>query len=239
MQEYCEKLKNPYINANDLMKLTKELTCNKDIKNINALCRLWLSEGIPYAFKDHPCYYEYLREYIAQEIGIHPKELTLVGSARIGTSFTSKPCGKEFNEGSDLDWTAISNDLFDLCKKDFIKWANDFKGGLIEPNNSQKKYWPSNYELALKVERSGFIDPKNVPAKPDLYKTTSHILNSMYKATLKYNDIMPIKIKYSSVRVYRSWKDFMDRLSLNLRHIAKDTKEMPKLGILFNQQNQQ
>lgn len=240
IQDYREKLKNPYINAKDVIKITQRLKYDDNNNIIKSLCRLWLSEGIPFIFREFPYNYEYFREYIAQELNIHPKELTLIGSARIGTSFTSSPCGKEFDLNSDLDWTAVSKDLFNLCKNDFLKWAEEYENNMILPGNDKiKKYWDDNLRIAKKVDAIGYVDANKVPVKPNLYPTTSHILEIMSRSVIKFNDIMPIKIRRSSVRVYRSWKDFINRLSLNLCSTARYQEGIPKSGSLLNQQGQQ
>ena len=50
------------------------------------LARLWLSEGIPFAFRQNPALYELIRAWIASRLGIDPKDVTLIGSARLGQS---------------------------------------------------------------------------------------------------------------------------------------------------------
>ena len=51
-----------------------------------SIARLWLSEGIPYAFKDCPGIYESVRTWLSSCLGIHAKEIGITGSAMLGTS---------------------------------------------------------------------------------------------------------------------------------------------------------
>ncbi|MFS6701099.1 hypothetical protein, partial [Staphylococcus aureus] len=51
-----------------------------------AIARLWLSEGIPFAFKKSPALYEVVRVWLGTRLNVDPKEIHLSGSARIGQS---------------------------------------------------------------------------------------------------------------------------------------------------------
>jgi len=66
------------------------------------LARLWLSEGIPFAFRKNPALYELIRTWVASRLGIDPKDVTLVGSARLGHSLFGKPFGSPFSETDDV-----------------------------------------------------------------------------------------------------------------------------------------
>jgi hypothetical protein len=116
------------------------------VTEVEAIARQWLSEGIPYAYKEVPGLYEVLREWIANRLDIHGKELTLVGSARQGCSLAPPPkLGKRFNHESDLDWAAISERLFYRCADEFNSWSEDFKKGVVLPRSTrEKEYWDDN-----------------------------------------------------------------------------------------------
>src|SRR3989338_4203942 len=98
------------------------------------IIRLWITEGIPYAFKDNPLLYEEIRTFIAKRVNVHTKEVTLVGSGRTGYSLKKKEWGRKFTPpNSDLDFTIISNDLYKKLVADFQKWVNDFHTRKIKP----------------------------------------------------------------------------------------------------------
>ena len=80
----------------------------------SVLARLWISEGIPFAFKDSPSQYEKFRTTLATRLNIDAKEISIVGSGRLG--YSMKPggeWGRKYNQvHSDLDWFAVSQCLF-------------------------------------------------------------------------------------------------------------------------------
>src|SRR5665647_3686824 len=66
-----------------------------------AIARLWLSEGIPYAFKSRPGVYESVRTWLGTRLDVDPKEVNLTGSARIGQSLAPSKLGSSFGKHSD------------------------------------------------------------------------------------------------------------------------------------------
>ena len=48
------------------------------------LARLWISKGIPFAFKQCPGLYEELRQSLAERLGLDAKQISIAGSGRLG-----------------------------------------------------------------------------------------------------------------------------------------------------------
>lgn len=93
--------------------------------DLEKFVRLWLTEGVPFAFKDRPIVYEALREWVAALLDIFPKDVSMVGSARIGFSLAPQKQLREFTVGSsDLDLFVVSAPLFGRLSK-----------GLVYPSN--------------------------------------------------------------------------------------------------------
>src|SRR4051812_38340910 len=109
----------------------------KDTNDVRyAVSRLWLSEGIPYAFMLHPRIYEALRTWLARRLRIQAKDITLVGSGRLGYSLSpNESLGRPFGTHSDLDVSAISGDLFKRLSDTFAMWREDFKLGRASPRH--------------------------------------------------------------------------------------------------------
>ena len=61
-----------------------------------ALARLWLSEGIPFAFRKCPALYEAVRTWLSSRLAVEAKAINLTGSARLGSSLSPKKLGKPF-----------------------------------------------------------------------------------------------------------------------------------------------
>ena len=110
-----------------------------------AIARQWLSEGIPFAFQKCPAVYESLRSWLSEKLDVEAKEISLTGSARLGTSLKNENFGKPFGPESDLDLFIVSAKLFQSMCDDFLRWSSDFQNGNILPNNKrEKKCWKDN-----------------------------------------------------------------------------------------------
>src|SRR3989304_1810539 len=102
--------------------------------------RLWLSEGFPAAFCECPAVYEHLRDWLGRCLKVHPKEITLIGSARIGYSLAPVPdFGRPFNDKADLDLSVISNSLFDRLASTFSAFTNDCMTGVVVPRHASEE----------------------------------------------------------------------------------------------------
>ena len=68
-----------------------------------AIARQWLSEGIPFAFQRCPAVYESMRSWLSGKLDVEAKEISLTGSARLGSSLKNENFGKPFGPESDLE----------------------------------------------------------------------------------------------------------------------------------------
>jgi len=184
---------------------------------------LWLSEGIPYAFKQCPILYETIRGWLARNFDIHPKEITLIGSARIGYSLAPPPeLGRSFNINSDLDFSIISEKLFVQCTEMFRQWSEDYTKKIVLPNNPTEKYfWDYNLEFVPKNINNGFIDPHKIPLR-DRYPIVQKIarVRWLLQKKLKLTKNAPVAVK-TSFRVFSDWKTFIRQIIINLNHTIK------------------
>lgn len=188
------------------------------IPELNAIACLWLSEGIPFAFYNIPGLYEVLREWISKRLYVHSKEITLIGSGRLGLSLAPKKLGKIFANDSDLDWCVISESLFNNCKEEFALWVDDYKNEIVNPrNNTEKRYWDDNMNGGPRKINRGFIDPHMIPTWKR-YPNSQLIGNTMWliKAKCEITKGSP-EFKKSTIRVYRNWIFFIKQVVLNLR----------------------
>lgn len=208
------QIKVPYPDGKTLVAAASK----SGISELHAIARLWLSEGIPYAFCEEPSLYEIVRAWIANRLSIHPKELTLIGSGRQGSSVAPPPkTGKPFDSESDLDWTAISHLLFDRCKDEFEAWANDYGASVIQPRTAtERRFWDENLNACQKTLQRGFIDPYKVPTW-DRYPLSQLIGNTMWLVWKKCESTPKAPpFKKSTIRIYKDWNVFIRQLALNL-----------------------
>ena len=190
---------------------------------LHALARLWLSEGIPFAFRAIPGLYEIVREWIATRLSIHPKELTLIGSGRQGSSIAPPPkTGKPFDDESDLDWSVVSQPLFVRFKEEFETWAKDYRNGIVQPRQRiERQYWDENLSTCPRTLQRGFIDPHKVPTW-DRYPLSQLTGNTMWLVGGKCRSTVQAPVfKKSTIRVYEDWNAFIKQLAINLDYSCK------------------
>jgi len=202
-----------YPNANDIVSAARS---GGNVSK-TAIARLWLSEGIPYAFKDNPALYESIRTWLSNKLSVEAKDIHLTGSARLGQSLAPKKLGNVFGEHSDLDIFIISTNLFEKVKQDFDSWAQLFETKEINPrNHTEHNYWIENLQRGRQNINKGFLNSNIVPNRSQ-FKTASEIAQSMWllKSKLEVTDNAPI-IKGASVRCYKDWNSFVRQTVLSL-----------------------
>lgn len=127
------QLKDTYPRPEELARIARTANFYEQ----ECLMRLWLSEGIPFAFRDFPGLYEVVRGWLGSRLSVHPKTITLIGSARIGYSLAPHPAfGRTFSAKSDLDFAVVSEPLFLNLSAAFAKWKYDASTGNVRPTNN-------------------------------------------------------------------------------------------------------
>jgi len=182
-----------------------------------ALAQLWITEGIPYAFRDRPGIYASMRAWLAGELEVHPKEISLTGSARLGESLTPQHRGTPFGPESDLDLFLVSSNFFARIEGDFLRWSNEYRCGAVTPRNQQEaKYWHDHQKRGPKIIRRGFLDAWMIPPW-NQYEIGQRVANTMWllRQKLAATPSGPV-VKKASLRVYRDMKSLIDQISLSL-----------------------
>jgi len=196
----------------------KDVYTNASESERYGIIRLWITEGIPFAFKENPLLYEEIRRFIADGVKVHPKEITLVGSGRIGYSLKKKVWGREFTKTSDLDFTIISNDLFTKLVSDFKKWVGDIESKKIIPRSpNELRGWLGSIEAVHKNIPQGFIYTKNL-----LPYNNNPTVRICYNIMGKLQDRLSTtanapRISDISVRVYSGWKTCIRQIQINFK----------------------
>ena len=195
-------------------------------RNKEMIARLWLSEGIPFAFRECPWLYEECRAWLARRLDVDAKQVSMVGSGRLGYSIVrgEKQC-RPFEPGSsDLDLFAVSNRLFEGLKDDFESWCADYDSGGVLPNNdNQKRYWHSNRQISPRNARVGFLNSWCVP-NFRRYPNFRRLYRSLYglHTKLLFTQGAPkIPDKSISLRCYRDWSAFEQQQVVNLTAASK------------------
>ena len=126
--------------------------------------RLWLSEGIPFAFRQYPAAYESIREWLGYRLSVDPKCITIIGSSRIGFSLAPQRKWAPHRTDSDLDFSLISPDLFTKMCGEFKSWESDCETGVLGSlDRHARRYWPENLEFGKRNIPKGFFDANKSP----------------------------------------------------------------------------
>jgi len=217
ISEPRKQLVDPYPDMDRL----RTVSCAVSLRERECITRLWLSEGIPFAFRDLPISYEVIRGWLAERLYVHPKNVTVIGSARIGYSLAPYPnYGRPFSQDSDLDFSIVSKDLFSKLSEEFYKWRNEVEEGRLHPTESQRRYWYASIECLPNTIRRGFIDPNKIPYIAKRYPIAQRIGNTMWLLREKLNITQDVpKVKKASIRVYRDWAAFMAQMKINFENM--------------------
>lgn len=91
-----------------------------------------------------------LRSEVAENFGLHPNEVFVVGSAKLGFRVAPNNRYREFCDESDIDVALVSAPLFDQIWQDVFKYR--YEG----------PYWPKHKEF-IKYLFRGWIRPEMLP----------------------------------------------------------------------------
>jgi hypothetical protein len=154
---------------------------------------------------------------MASRLGIDPKEISIVGSARIGQSLSPDHAGRPFGEGSDFDLLAVSALLFKEIVDDFNKWVYDYETRAVSPKNErERRFWDEHVDRGPLVIARGFLDANMVPRLKS-YGTSVKIGQTMFLLTekLKITPSAP-RVRHASLRVFNSWGAFVQQAERSL-----------------------
>jgi len=178
-----------------------------------------LTEGVPQAYSEFPLAFEFARGKAAQILGIHPKQISLIGSARIGYSLNPERFGNVFDAAlSDIDLLAISDLLFGLLAAEHTRFINAWAAGTIQPkHNIQRGFWESSRDRdPLNIER-GFLDSNHIPTL-DLFPVAQRFGEAAYKFHINLEKLSGRNVgKRASIRIYRDWDSAMNQIVGSLK----------------------
>ena len=163
-----------------------------------------------------------MRTWLACELDVHPKEISMTGSGRFGQSWVPNQLGTPFGPKSDLDLFLVSSDFFARVEEDFLRWRSEYGRGEVTPRNEQEaKYWDDHRRRGPEIIQRGFLDAWMIPSW-DQYETGQHVAQTMslLKRKLEATPSGPV-VRKASVRVYRDFKSLVEQESINLYHAMK------------------
>lgn len=192
--------------------------------------RIILTEGVPFACAKFPMAYEFARQRAAERLGIDPKQVSLVGSARIGYSLATEKFGQAFDlSKSDIDLFAVSDELFKLLVEEHELFVESWDRGKIRPHhNLEKLFWENNRKIDPNNIRRGFLDASHIPTW-DQFPIAQKIGDSAYRFHVNLEAKSGTKIgKRASIRVYQNWDSAIRQITFTLKG------NLEKEGIQFS-----
>jgi len=163
--------------------------------------------------------YEAARGWLGWRLELCPKEITLLGSARIGFSLSPPPkYGQACDDKSDLDLSVISESLFRRMLETFNQWHIDYKQNTVQPRHQREQaLWDQNILFGLRNIPKGFLNADKIPTL-NRYPVVQNLNQAMWqlKRKLEVTPGAPNPSKVS-VRVYSSWRALVSQVSFNLR----------------------
>ena len=182
--------------------------------------RHFIINNKPYGFDKAPLIYEQVVQYFADNIGINPGHIKLIGSAKTGFSISESNYGRIYeSKKSDLDFSIINEDLFYEIQTEFELWINLYKTNKLFPaKNLEGVFWPQNLVTGPNQLKRGFIDIKFIPNREQFVKTRN-INSSLFYIKKYLAEMHSIEIKEGSASIYKNWGTFMQRLKHNTEDV--------------------
>lgn len=183
-----------------------------DVEQIKFFIDLWLTEGVPYGL-EKPYIYQEIRVKIANKLSLHPKDINLIGSARIGFSYIKEY--KDFDPNtSDLDLFLVSQNYFEKIKAEAKEYTETL---------------PENKKDVERQINKGFINSWYIPNDKSKYPTNSRInfvvtnINKyLHKSQSDYK-IYPNE-EWAGIRVYKSWDNAIEQNAITLLQWLENKK---------------
>ena len=214
--ESIRDLKSPYPSAQSVLQAAAG---GSDARA--SLVQLWITEGIPYAFKDCPAAYASMRDWLARRLDIHPNDISMTGSGRFGQSWVPSKLGTPFGPESDLDLFLVSSRFFDRLRQDFIRWSEEYERGAVTPRNDREaRYWDDHRGRGPAIIQRGFLDSWMIPTWRR-YETGQRLADTMWRLKLKL-DATPSgpAVRKASMRVYQSFRSVAKQEARNLERAS-------------------
>ena len=219
---HLARLTGTYPRPPDVLQAASEGPREKAI-----LARLWISEGIPFAFKNCPGLYEELRNSLARRLELDAKQISIAGSGRLGYSLTPKKWGEPYEEvASDLDLFTVSEGLFRRLCEDFERWRDDYVRGEVQPRNQKERdHWQDNADETPRDIRRGFVPSWRVPNLEGYgaFMAMNGCLADLW-GQLQRADDGPKPRRHLSLRCYRDWHAYEHQIAITLEKVVRNRR---------------
>jgi hypothetical protein len=222
MPSWDSSIQGPYPPA-DVFDTEEEISYSA----LKRFAGIILTEGVPQAYNEFPLAFEFARSKAAEILGIHPKQISLIGSARIGYSLNPNQLGKAFDAAmSDIDLFAISDALFALLAAEHTRFIKLWTAGDIQPRHEiQRGFWESSKTQDPINIRRGFLDSNHIPTFED-FPVARKFGEAAFKFHANLENFSGNKIgKKASIRIYQDWESAIRQVANSLQGILRRRKK--------------
>lgn len=154
------------------------------------IVRKFICFGIPYVFKDNEENYYKLKVEVAKKFNIHPNEVLMVGSGKLG--FSLAPGDKRwqpFGIESDIDIAIISNKAFDFFWQQLREFEINLQPRNVKEDEDYQQFLLYFFKGWLRPDKFNFKFPGKIEwfaffneLKPKIFKNRKYDISAgIYK----------------------------------------------------------
>lgn len=180
-----------------------------DKTSISRVANQYILSDNPICFKGNKDLIFKLNGLISKYFKLHPKNIEIVGSAKLGFSLNEYRLGEPYNKNSDIDFALVSSSLYDEAWHELLQL--EFKYYQLGPK--EKELLRDCY----KDIPHGFISPDKLPLDGDFSKNWWKFFSSLSnKPEFEYRKIRG--------RLFKNWWFAEKYYSIQLTRLSKDNK---------------
>lgn len=211
-------LAEPYPSESEWKTLVKQFRAD-------AIAHKLLLSHVPFVFRDEPLKYALFRRSIADEFGVEPTNVFIVGSGMAGRSLKGDEIEKEYSSDSDLDTLIVSESLFTSFVMQSLEWVQN----VTMPDYSGEK--PKSPEINSETSKhigwlasnasKGIWRPDSLPNEA---RVRQEFFDRFSRVSLKVLGLQLSEDTVSDVngRIARSFEDAVNDLSYSLYRLRKE-----------------
>lgn len=215
-------LAKPFPTADEWKLLVKQFSAD-------AIAHKLLLAHVPFVFRDEPLKYALFRRSIADEFGVEPTNVFIVGSGMAGRSLKGGDIAKEYSSESDLDTLIVSESLFTSFVMQSLEWVQE----VTMPDYSGDK--PKSPEIdSEKSKHIGWLASNASKGiwRPDSLPNEAAVRQEFFekfsRVSLKVLGLQLSEDTVSKVngRVARSFEDAVNDLAQSIYRLRKEFDDL-------------
>jgi len=183
-------------------------------ETLEAVVNSSLLEGSVFYFKGDLRRYFDFKYKIAEKLNVHPKDIEVVGSARLGFRLAQQKAGEPFGPDSDIDVVVVSNTLFEEVWLQLIcVWERAWHD--LVPKER------TNLKECLKNVYWGYIRPERIPTRSNF----SRWWWAVFEELSNCDDYEQRSVRG---RLFKSWKHVQINYCYSIQRLLQELGQLSK-----------